>query len=106
MNNAVLKSAVITGCSGGIGRAVAKRLASDGFAITVNYAGNAAKAEDVVAGIKAAGAQAIAVQADVANAADVEGLFKQTMETFGRRDVVVNGPGIMPSFPISEGDGE
>ena len=62
------KSAIVTGASRGIGRAVAIRLAHDGFAVVVNYAGNAIKADEVVAEIKAAGGQAIAVQADVANA--------------------------------------
>jgi 3-oxoacyl-[acyl-carrier protein] reductase len=70
----------------------------------VNYAGNAAKAGEVVAEIKAAGGHAIAVQADVANVAEVESLFKQTQETFGRIDVVVNNAGIMPLSPIAKGD--
>jgi 3-oxoacyl-[acyl-carrier protein] reductase len=69
------KTAIVTGASGGIGRAVALRLAKDGFAVVVNYAGNAAKAEAVVAEIKADDRRAIAVRADVANAAEVERLF-------------------------------
>jgi len=73
--------AVVTGASRGIGRAVALRLARDGFA-AVNYAGNATKAEEVVTEIKVAGGQAIAVQADVANAADVQRLFKEATDTF------------------------
>src|SRR6202158_6426695 len=88
------RSAIVTGASRGIGSVVAKRLARDGFAIVVNYAGNAAKAEEVVAEIKAAGGQAVAVQADVANAADVEQLFKQTLDPYGRVDVVVKNAGI------------
>lgn len=71
------KSVIVTGSSRGTGRALARRLASDGFAVAVNYAGNAIKAEEVLAEIRAAGGQAIAVQADVANAADVERLFKE-----------------------------
>jgi 3-oxoacyl-[acyl-carrier protein] reductase len=71
----------------------------------VNYAGNAAKAEEVVAEIKAnAGGQAIAVKADVANAADVERLFKVALDAFGGINVVVNCAGIMPLSPIAEGD--
>jgi 3-oxoacyl-[acyl-carrier protein] reductase len=99
------KSTIVTGASRGIGRAVATRLARDGFAVVVNYAGNAAKAEEVVAEIKAnAGGQAIAVQADVANAADVERLFKVALDTFGGINVVVNCAGIMPLSLIAGGD--
>src|SRR5882762_11975078 len=97
------KVAIVTGASGGIGRVVAKRLASDGFAITVHYAGNPAKAEAVVAEIKNAGGKATAVQADVAKPGDVENLFKQTLEAFGKVDVVVHTAGIMPMLPISGG---
>jgi 3-oxoacyl-[acyl-carrier protein] reductase len=98
------KVAIVTGASRGIGRAVALRLARDGFAIVVNYAGNTAKAEDAVAEIKAGGGKAIAVQADVASAGDVERLFKETLDTFGGIDVVVNCAGIMPLSPVAAGD--
>ena len=102
------KCAIITGASRGIGRAAALRLALDGFAIVVNNAGNAAKAEEVVADINASaegsGAIAIAVQADVANEADVERLFNEAANTFGEINVVVNSAGIMPLSPIAKGD--
>src|SRR2546426_12761135 len=90
MKNTGTRSAIVTGASGGIGRIVAKRLASDGFAVAVHYAGNPAKAETVVTEIKGAGGKAIAVQADVAKPADVETLFKQTLDAFGTIDVVVH----------------
>jgi 3-oxoacyl-[acyl-carrier protein] reductase len=106
MKTIVTKSAIVTGASGGIGRVVAKRLASDGFAVAVHYAGNPAKAESVVTEIKGAGGKAIAVQADVAKPADVQTLFKQTLEAFGTIDVVVHTAGIMPLLPISGGDVE
>lgn len=61
------KIAIVTGASRGIGRAVAKRLAQDGFAVVVNYLSNASEAEEVVAEIKVIGGEAIAVKADVAN---------------------------------------
>jgi 3-oxoacyl-[acyl-carrier protein] reductase len=80
------------------------RLASEGFAVTVNYAGNATKADEVVAEIKTAGGQATAVQGDVANAADVDRLFKEAVDTFGEINVVVNCAGIMPLSSITEGD--
>jgi 3-oxoacyl-[acyl-carrier protein] reductase len=98
------KSVIVTGASRGIGRAVATRLALDGFAVAVNYAGNATKADEVVSEIKAARGQAIAVQADVANAADVDRLFKEAVDTFGGINVVVNCAGIMPLSPIAGGD--
>jgi 3-oxoacyl-[acyl-carrier protein] reductase len=101
-----IKTAIVTGGSGGIGRAVALRLAKDGFAVVVNYAGNAGKAEAVVAEIKANDGRAIAVQADVANAAEVGRLFKETLDVFGAIDVVVNCAGIMPLSPIAKGDVE
>src|SRR6266566_2374386 len=106
MKTSLTKSAIVTGASGGIGRVVAKRLANDGFAITVHYAGNPAKAEAVVAEINNAGGKAIAVQADVAKAADVENLFKKTLEAFDKVDVVVHSAGIMPLLPISGGNVE
>jgi len=100
------KVALVTGASGGIGRVVAKRLASDGLAVAVHYAGNPAKAETVVAEIKGAGGKAFAVQADVAKPVDVERLFKQTLDAFGTVDVVVHSAGIMPLLPIAGGDVE
>lgn len=95
MDNATQRTAIVTGASRGIGRAIALRLAADGLAVTVNYAGNAAKAEETVAAIEANGGQAIAVQGDVADPQDVERLFQATLEAFGRIDVVVNSAGIM-----------
>jgi 3-oxoacyl-[acyl-carrier protein] reductase len=100
------KTAIVTGASRGIGRAVAKRLAHDGFAVVVNYASSASEAEAAVAEIKATGGQAIAVKADVANPVDVERLFEEALKTFGSVDVVVNNSGIMPLSPIGKGDAE
>src|SRR6266446_10173864 len=104
MTNTSTKSAIITGASGGIGGSIAKRLAKDGFSVVVNYAGKPAPARAVVADLKAAGGQGIAVQADVANPEDVKRLFKESMDAFGRPNVVVHCAGIMPLFPIASGD--
>jgi len=98
------KTAIVTGASRGIGRSIAIRLAADGFNVVVNYAGNAAEAENAVNEIKAAGGAAIAIQADIANESDVQRLFAQTQETFGQIDVVVNNAGIMPLSLIEKGD--
>src|SRR5438132_2468769 len=104
MKTSLTKSAIVTGGSGGIGGSIAKRLAKDGFSVVVNYAGKPAPAEAVVAEINNAGGKAVAVQADVANAEDVERLFKESIDAFGRPDVVVHCAGIMPLFPIASGD--
>ena len=98
------KTAIVTGASRGIGKAVAKRLARDGFSVVVNYASYAKEADATVAEIQSAGGQAIAVKADVGNAADVEHLFEETVKAFGAIDVVVNNSGIMPLSPIGKGD--
>jgi 3-oxoacyl-[acyl-carrier protein] reductase len=95
---------IITGASGGIGHAMSLRMVRDGFAVVVNYAGNSAKAEELVADIKAAGGCAIAISADIGNEGEVESLFRQTLATFGQIDVVVNSAGVMPLATIAEGD--
>ncbi len=99
---AVSKVAIVTGGSRGIGRAIALRLAADGFAVAVNYAGNAAKAQETVGAIEHTGGQAIAIQGDVGNPVDVAALFEGARQAFGRIDVVVNSAGIMPMAPINE----
>ena len=96
--------ALVTGGSGGIGRVVSLRLAKDGFIVVLNYAGNADKAEQVANEIKSADGQTLTIQADVSNEPDVERMFKQIIDTFGRIDVVVHTAGIMPVSTIAETD--
>jgi 3-oxoacyl-[acyl-carrier protein] reductase len=81
-------------------------LAADGFGVIVNFAGNTAKAEEVVNEITSAGGRALAVQADIANPEDVKQLFEKTIKAFGQIDFVVNNAGIMPLSPIAKGDVE
>ncbi|MER5446433.1 SDR family oxidoreductase [Streptomyces sp. NPDC002764] len=101
---AAVRVAVVTGGSRGIGRAVSHRLAQDGLAVVVNYARDAASAEETVAAITAAGGRAIAVQADVADEKEVSALFDRTQEEFGGVDVVVNSAGRMVLAPIADLD--
>jgi 3-oxoacyl-[acyl-carrier protein] reductase len=96
------KVAVVTGASKGIGAGIAKSLGAAGAAVTVNYASGREGAERVVAAIKANGGKAIAVQADVAKAADVAHLFAETKKAFGRLDVLVNNAGIYRFQPLDD----
>lgn len=100
------KVAIITGASGGIGKAVTERLARDGFSIVASYSGNSDKAEAVVSSITSAGGKAIAIKADVSEAADVTGLFEQALAQYGRLDVVVHCAGTMSLSPVEKGDVE
>lgn len=89
------RSAIVTGGSKGIGAAIARRLASDGFAVTVHYGQDRTAADAVIAEIKAAGGQAITAGADLADPSAVPGLFDATEQAFGGVDVLVNNAGMM-----------
>ena len=88
------KVAVITGASKGIGAGIAKAYAKEGAAVVVNYASSREGADKVVHDITAAGGKAIAVQANVDNAADVKRLFAETAKAFGKLDILVNNAGV------------
>ncbi|MBW8810314.1 MAG: SDR family oxidoreductase, partial [Lysobacter sp.] len=75
-----------------------------GYAVVINYAGNAASADAVVAQIEANGGRAIAAQGDVADPADMQRVFELALQTYGRLDAVVNSAGVMPYVPIAGGD--
>ncbi|MEU2736378.1 SDR family oxidoreductase [Streptomyces sp. NPDC007095] len=96
--------AVVTGGSRGIGRETAERLAADGYAVVVNYAGNEAEADKTVAAITEAGGEAIAVRADVADETEVAALFDATESAFGGVDVVVHAAGVMVLAPLVDLD--
>ena len=99
-----IRVAVVTGSSRGIGREVALRLAAEGYAVVVNYAGNADLADQVVRTITDKGGQAIAVQADVADEVAVAAMFDAAEQNFGGIDVVVNAAGRMVLGPLAEFD--
>jgi 3-oxoacyl-[acyl-carrier protein] reductase len=94
--------AIVTGASGGIGGAVARRLARDGMAVAVHYSGNETRARGVIDDIEANGGRAIPVRADVADEASMSGLFDRVEEEFGGVDVVVNAAGIMLLGPLAD----
>jgi 3-oxoacyl-[acyl-carrier protein] reductase len=96
--------AIVTGASRGIGRAIALRLAEDGLAVVVNYAGNEAAARETVEAIHATGGAAVASRGDVGKPEDVERLFAEAQSAFGRVDAVVNSAGVMSLSAIADGD--
>jgi 3-oxoacyl-[acyl-carrier protein] reductase len=98
------KVAIVTGASRGIGREIAKRLATDGFAVVVNYAGSAAHAEEAASEIRSAGGEAITIKANVNDESEVAHLFEHTRATFGQIDVVVHNAGIMLLSPMIKND--
>ena len=88
------KTALVTGGSRGIGRAICLELAEGGANVVLCYAGNEAAAQETVQAVEALGAKALAVHCDVSDAAGVDGLVKAAVETFGRIDILVNNAGI------------
>lgn len=96
------KVAIVTGASKGIGRAIAHRFGQEKMKVIINHSDSIDQANEVVAMVKAAGGEAIAVKADVGKEADVQNLIKQAVQTFGGLDVLVNNAGIQTTCPSHE----
>jgi 3-oxoacyl-[acyl-carrier protein] reductase len=97
------KVAIVTGSSRGIGRAIAERLGRDGAHVVVTYAGNKDKAEAVARNIGAGGSRVLVAQLDVRDLDSVRRLFQQTLQTFGKIDILVNNAaGVNVFKPTSE----
>jgi len=102
MKNPLSRIAIVTGASRGIGAAISRRLAADGFCVIVNYAGSADAAESLASEIEKAGSRALAVRADVSDPIAVKTMFDIAEKEFGGADVLVNNAGIMLLSPIAE----
>ena len=96
------KVAIVTGAGRNIGRAIAKQLAAAGASVVVNAKSNQKEAGAVVAEIAAAGGQAMAVLADVGDAAAVEAMAQAALKRFGRIDILVNNASLRREKPIGE----
>jgi len=96
------QAALVTGSSRGIGAAVAKRLAKDGFRVVVNYLGSAPHAQETVNEIIANGGEAIMIQADIVDPRSVAEMLDNAEQAFGRLNAVVNNAGIMKLMPLEE----
>ncbi|MEX6507223.1 SDR family oxidoreductase [Jiella sp. M17.18] len=104
MNTSSNRVAIVTGASRGIGAAIARRLADDGFTVIVNYAGSAKAAARVVDEIEKTGGRAISAQADVSDAQAVKRMFDSAEAAYGGVDVLVNNAGIMKLAPVAQVD--
>src|SRR5437868_14876404 len=96
------KVAVVTGASKGIGAAIALQLAAEGAAVVVNYSSSKEGAKRVVGEITRNGGKAIAVQANLAEEADIRRLFAEAGNAFGRLDILVNNAGVYEFVPLAE----
>jgi 3-oxoacyl-[acyl-carrier protein] reductase len=104
MTNQSNKVALVTGASRGIGAAVAKRLAQDGFTVVINYAGDTKSAEALARKIEGNGGRTLTAKADVSDPNAVRGMFDAAEAAFGGVDVLVNNAGIMKLAKIADSD--
>lgn len=102
MNHLSGKVAIVTGSSKGIGAGIAERLAADGAKVVINYSRNATDAENVVQRIVAAGGEAMAHKADIANPLEIASLIQAAIQTFGRLDILVNNAGVYKTDSLDE----
>lgn len=100
MNRLEGKTAIVTGASKGIGAGIAKELARQGAQVVVNYASSPTGADDVVTAITAEGGRAVAIQASVAEAAEVKRLFTEAVSAFGHIDILVNNAAVYGLAPL------
>jgi 3-oxoacyl-[acyl-carrier protein] reductase len=94
------KVAIVTGASKGIGAEIARHFAREGASVVVNYSSSKSAADTVVKEIEKTGARALAVKADISKSSDIELLFKETQNAFGRLDILVNNAGVYRAGPI------
>lgn len=98
------RTAIVTGASGGIGKAIATRLSEDGFSVVLQYAGNSKLVDDLIKEIESKSGKAISVKCDITEAKDVANLLERALAEYKQIDVVVHSAGIMPLSPIIEND--
>jgi glucose 1-dehydrogenase len=96
------QTAIVTGASSGIGRAIARAMAGAGAQVIVNYRSRAEEAEEVVRGIRDGGGQALALRADVSEEEQVREMFRRTVETFGTVDILIANAGLQEDAPFGE----
>lgn len=103
MNSLKNKVALITGSARGLGKAIAERYAALGADIVINYSRDKSSADEVLSNVTAMGVRAIAIQADVSKVADLERLFTEAKNAFGKIDIVVANAGIeLVETPVTE----
>src|SRR5580693_2367936 len=102
MNRLKGKVAVVTGASKGIGAAIAEHLAAEGASVVVNYASSKTGADAVVKRIVQKEGKAVAIQADVSKAEDIQRLFAEAKKAFGKLDILVNNAGIYEFSPLEK----